>query len=85
MDIILARVACFFLACKPNPDACFCDRCGRKKHLWVETPEAESSDFELAGRNSRGGMIYMETVRNRYTCSRCGESYVKTTRKYVHH
>jgi len=85
MPALLAHAVCFFFHCSHSTESCICKRCGRTKHLWVESPHIESCDFEFCGRNSDGEMVYAETVRHHYTCSRCGESCVKTTHNNVRH
>jgi hypothetical protein len=68
-----------------KPKICVRTHCERTNHLWMGMPNEESPDFEFCGMNPDGKMVYQEIVREHYTCSRCGESYIKTSRKHVYH
>jgi len=85
MPYWIGRITCLFCGCPSDSEACFCDRCGRTNHRWVEMPQVESSDFELRGRNKDGEMVYTETFRHQHVCLGCGEKSIKTTRKQVYH
>jgi hypothetical protein len=76
---------CFFFRCQPNQETCACSRCGRVHHLWGKPVQREDCEYELCGQHSDGHMVYAETQRLVCTCLRCGESYIKTIRKHVHH
>jgi len=85
MANIWAYSKCFFFRCQPNQETCVCPRCGRVRHRWGEPLQLEESEHELCGQHSDGHMVYAETQRCLYTCSRCGKSYIRTIRKHVHH
>lgn len=83
-SLIVKAVRLIF--CYPHkPKKCVRTHCERTNHLWVEMAHEASPDFELGGRSRNGKMVYVVTAQKHYTCSSCGESYIKTSRKHVYH